>query len=137
VTRNVPAMANGNTPILESISKGLSIVVASFNISTLASAETLTALSLGVILFKNINTTKAIPVNTPEHAKNTPEAICVEGAAVTESIDAIGGNIPDKPWPVMIAWVYSGPYRPARPNAAYWIRAVADEPMMTEKIVKT
>lgn len=136
VTINTPPTAQGNTPIRLNKSHGLSIVVLSFNISTLASAGILTADSFGVILFKNKNTTNVTPVTTLEHAKKMPAATFVEEAVLPETRDVMGGNMPERPWPAMIAWVYRGPKRPERPNEEYWMRAVAVDPRETEKRVK-
>src|SRR5579859_5927085 len=72
VTVNIPPTAHGNIPILFNISIGLSIVVRSLSISTLASAGMRTADSLGVILFKYRNTPSVIPVHAPEQAKKIP-----------------------------------------------------------------
>ncbi len=54
---------HGNTPILIKSSLGSSIVVLSFNISTVASAGILTAGSFGVMVFKKKKTMRVIPVN--------------------------------------------------------------------------
>src|SRR5271169_3370750 len=97
VTRNTQPTAHGNTPIRLNKSHGLSIVVLSFNISTLASAGILTALSLGVILFKNKNTTSVTIVTTDDAAKMYPAAIFVVAAAFPETRDATGGKIPERP----------------------------------------
>jgi hypothetical protein len=136
VTRNTPPIAQGNMPILFNISRGFSIVVRSLSISTLASAGILTADSFGVILLRYRNTTSVAPVNPAEQAKKIAAAILVLDALVSEIIDATGGKIPLSPWPVISAWVYRGPNRPARPKEAYWVRAVAEEPIRTEKSVK-
>ena len=109
VTRKTPATDQGKTPIRFSISMGESIVVLSLSISTLASAGILTADSFGVIRFSNRNTPRVMPVRPAEHAKNKPAAMFEEDELVTEMIDAIGGKMPEKPWPVIRAWVYNGP----------------------------
>ena len=105
VTRKTPAMAQGKIPIRFNISRGLSIVVRSFNISTLASAGILTADSFGVILFKYKNTINVKPVKPAEQAKKIPAAIFASLALVSEMIDAMGGKMPERPWPVIRAWV--------------------------------
>src|SRR5271156_2643665 len=88
VTRKTPPIAQGKIPILFNISRGLSIVVRSLSISTLASAGIRTALSFGVILFKNKKMTSVIPVSAAEHAKKIPLEIAVEDADDTEIMDA-------------------------------------------------
>lgn len=103
VTRNTPATAHGNTPIRFNKSNGLSIVVLSLSISTLASAGIRTADSFGVIRFRNKKTMRVIPVNKAEQEKNIPEAIVVEEAVVPEIMEVIGGKIPDNPCPVINA----------------------------------
>jgi len=97
VTRNIPAIDQGKMPILFNMSRGLSIVVRSLSISTLASAGIRTALSFGVILFKNKKMTRVIPVSAAEHAKKIPLEIALEDAEDTERIDTIGGAIPERP----------------------------------------
>lgn len=109
VTRKTPPTDQGKAPIRLSISMGESIVVLSLSISTLASAGILTADSFGVIRFSSRNTTRVMPVRAAEHAKNNPAAMLEEDELVTEIIDAIGGKMPEKPWPVIRAWVYNGP----------------------------
>ena len=103
VTRNTAATDHGNTPIRSNKFNGASIVVRSFSISTLASAGILTADSFGVILFKNRNTNKVIPVNKAEQAKNIPAAMFVDDEVVPEMMEVIGGKIPERPCPVIIA----------------------------------
>ena len=103
VTRNTVATAHGKTPIRFSSSSGRSIVVRSSSISTLASAGILTADSFGVILFRKRNTIKVRPVSAAEQAKKIPAAMVVDGDVVTEMMEAIGGNSPDKPCPVIKA----------------------------------
>jgi len=103
VTRNTPATAHGNTPIRCNKSNGLSIVVRSLSISTLASAGILTADSLGVILFRNKNITNVIAVNKAEQAKKIPAAMVEDEAVTPEIIEAMGGKIPDRPCPVIKA----------------------------------
>jgi hypothetical protein len=58
-----------------------------------------------VILLRNRNTTKVIPVTTPEHAKKIPAAMELEDALDPEIKDATGGKTPERPCPVMIACV--------------------------------
>jgi hypothetical protein len=136
VIKKTPPIAQGNEPIRFNISRGLSIVVRSLSISTVASAGILTSDSFGVIRFRNRNTINVIPVRAAEQAKNIPAAMLVEEELVPEMMEAMGGNMPDSPCPVISACVYIGPKRPARPKDAYCMRAVAVDPRMTEKIVK-
>ena len=105
VTRKTPPTDHGNTPIRFNMSRGLSIVVRSLSISTVASAGIRTADSFGVIRLRYRNTTRVIAVRTPEQAKNIPAAMELEDAVVTDMIDAIGGAIPERPCPVIIACV--------------------------------
>lgn len=105
VTRKTPPIAHGKDPIRFSISRGRSIVVRSLSNSTLASAGILTSDSFGVIRFKNRKMTNVMPVNAAEQAKNMPAAIFVEDELVPDIIEAMGGNMPDNPCPVMSAWV--------------------------------
>jgi hypothetical protein len=87
------------------MSRGLSIVVRSLSISTVASAGIRTADSFGVILLRNRNIMRVIPVSAPEQAKNIPAAMELDDALVPEMIDAIGGKIPERPCPVIMACV--------------------------------
>ena len=103
VTRNTPPTDQGNTPILMTISQLESMVVRSLSISTVASAGILTADSFGVILFKKRKITRVIAVKAAEQAKNNPAAIFEDDEPPIVIIEAMGGNIPEKPWPVMIA----------------------------------
>ena len=103
VTKKTPPTAHGNMPIRLNKSHGLSIVVLSFNISTLASAGIRTALSLGVILFKNKNTINVTPVTSDDAIKKNPAAIFGADAAFPEIRETSGGNMPERPWPVMRA----------------------------------
>jgi len=81
------------------------MVVRSFNNSTVASAGIRTADSLGVILVRNRKIMRVIPVNKPEQAKNMPAAISGEEAVVAATSEVMGGAIPERPWPVIMAWV--------------------------------
>ena len=105
VTTKIPATAQGKGPMRRNKSMGLSIVVRSFNNSTLASAGIRATDSLGVILVRKRKITRVIPVNTPEQEKNMPTAISLEEAVATVTREVIGGAIPERPWPVMMAWV--------------------------------
>jgi hypothetical protein len=58
-----------------------------------------------VILLRNRNTIKVIPVTPPEHAKKMPAAIELEEALDPDINDATGGKTPERPCPVMIACV--------------------------------
>jgi len=105
VTIKTPATAQGKGPMRRNKSIGLSMVVRSFNNSTVASAGIPAADSLGVILARNRNIIRVIPVNKPEQAKNMPAAISGEDAVAAVTSEVMGGAIPERPWPVMMAWV--------------------------------
>src|SRR5947207_15769571 len=92
VTRNTHATAHGNIPIRFNKSNGLSIVVRSLSISTVASAGIRTADSFGVIRFKNKNMARVIPVNRAELAKKIPAAIIGEEAVDTEIMEVKEGK---------------------------------------------